>query len=249
MKMVANQIQAAFDGNGTVSREDLRQFCRRINPSFNDRSFDWLVYHLCREQIIRRVARNAFVIYRDEYVLADYRANLTAEAKRVLDYLSGLYPFLSFSVWETKQLNEFANHQLERNYIFVEIEKPLEQSVFRALQEEFALPALYKPSEDDLYLYSGQVTLVVLALTSEAPVYGHRAAIEKVLADLWANRLVDSIISSAEHPNIFEEAFSKYSVNKNALMRYARRRGKADEIKVMLEMVAGKEGEAVYDKP
>lgn len=243
MKLVASQIQSAFAGKTAISREDLKRFCHSLNPDMKDQSFNWLTYHLCHGKIIRRIAHNTYTLYKDEDALADYWASLTDETKQVLDYLIDRFPLLSFSVWETNHLNEFANHQLERNCIFVEVEKPLEQSVFESLREIFVHPVLYKPSKDNLYLYSERITIVILPLTSEAPVCEHRATIEKILVDLFANTLVGGIINPSEYQDIFEDAFSKYAINKNVILRYARRRGKADKIKEVLETIASREGE------
>jgi hypothetical protein len=244
---MTSQIQSAFADKTVISREDLKLFYRSVNPDIKDQSFDWLIYHLCHGKIIRRVARNSFILYNDDYALAEYRAGFSGEAEHIINRLSDRYPLLSFSVWETVQLNEFVNHQMGRNCIFVEAEKPLEQSVFEALREEFALPVLYKPSKNDLYLYAGQTTITVLPLTSEAPVREHRATIEKILADLYANALVGGIVSPSEYLTVFDEALSKYIVNQNALLRYARRRGKADEIKGILETVVRRGNEAIHD--
>ena len=79
-------------------------------------------------------------------------------------------------------------------------------------------------------MYSGVVTVSVLPLTSEAPTNGYNASLEKLLVDLFANKLIDKIISRGDYPGIFEEAFTRYNINLNMMLRYAKRRNKADEV-------------------
>ena len=79
-------------------------------------------------------------------------------------------------------------------------------------------------------MYSGDVTVSVLPLTSEAPIYGYNTRLEKLLVDLFANKLLDKIISRGDYAGIFEEAFSRYNINLNMMLRYAKRRNKADEV-------------------
>jgi hypothetical protein len=135
------------------------------------------------------------------------------------------FPLIDFSLWETYALNEFLNHQLARNTVFVEVERHLEESAFYALKEHFDAPVLLMPSMNELFLYAGELTIVIIRLTTEAPVLEHASRIEKLLVDLYANNLVKGIMSPAEIPGIYETAMSRYHVNYCALMRYARRRG------------------------
>ena len=185
---------------------------------------------MCRDKIIQRVSRNQYTLYREGTAKNDYSAIESGEGVAVKSFLAKQFPLLDYAVWETYALNEFLNHQLARNHIFVEVEKPLEESVFAALRKWTNHTVLLKPSGNDLYLYSGDLTIIVTTLTSEAPIVGHEIRIEKLLVDLYANKLVSQIISAGEIPNIFAVAFSRYNINRSALLRYARRRGLEREI-------------------
>ena len=189
---------------------------------------------MCRDKIIQRISRNQYAVYGEVTVKNDYSAIETVDGAAVKSFLAKQFPLLDYAVWETCALNEFLNHQLARNHIFVEVEKPLEESVFTALREWADSPVLMKPSGNDLYLYSGDLTIIVSTLTTEAPISDHKVRIEKLLVDLLANKLVGRIISPGEIPDIFTVAFSRYNINRNALLRYARRRGLEQEIKDML---------------
>ena len=185
---------------------------------------------MCRDKIIQRVSRNQYALYREDTAKNDYSAIETSEGAAVKSFLAKQFPQLDYAVWETYALNEFLNHQLARNHIFVEVEKPLEESIFAALRQWTNYTVLLKPSGNDLYLYSGDLTIIVSTLTSEAPIAKHEIRIEKLLVDLLANKLISQIISPSEIPNIFTMAFSRYNINRSALLRYARRRGLEQEI-------------------
>ena len=78
--------------------------------------------------------------------MKEYKPNLSDDAVNILEFLRKQFPLLTFIIWETRAFNEFANHQMARNFIFVEVEKPLGESVFNAVHEQNNYATLYKPS-------------------------------------------------------------------------------------------------------
>jgi len=56
-----------------------------------------------------------------------------------------------------------------------------------------------------------------------------------MLVDLFANPIIDQIVNPSDYPGIYKEAFLKYSINFKMMLRYARRRGKADKITSFME--------------
>jgi hypothetical protein len=203
-------------------------------------TLNWLIYNLLESKVIHRVSRNAYVVNGSAAKMSEYEFFYSDETSAVLRFLSDRFPLLDFIVWETRTYNDFANHQLARNFIFVEVEKPLEESPFEALREKFTLPVLFKPNAKEIALYSDETTVAVIALTSEAPIRGHETTLEKILVDLYANPLIDFIVSKGDYDGIFDEAFDKYILNKKTMQRYAKRRGKAESVAEMIEKHAVK---------
>ena len=228
-------VSSAFSNKPMFTRSELKAYIRTQRPMLKDSTFRWLLYSLCQERIIQHVAHDIYRMYAGDGSLQDYNADLSADATAIRAFLIRRFPLLTFIVWETRAFNEFANHQTVRNYIFIEVEKPLGESVFDAIHEESKHTVLYKPGEKEISLYSGKVTVPVLELTSEAPVEGHNARIEKLLVDLFANKLLSQIVSRGDYPGIYEEAFARYNINYNVMLRYARRRNKHEEIKSFIE--------------
>ena len=228
------EINHAFGDGRLFTRKDLADSLIRTHPKLRDSSVSWLVYNLLKRQVIYKISRGLFALKQEQSTLAEYQADLSNETQKIMRLISGHYPLLSFSVWETRALNEFANHQLSRNMVFVEVEKPLDEPVFESLRERFECPVLYKPNSKEIGLYSNDLTISVITLTSEPPIQGHESTLEKILVDLFANKLLQYIVSRSEYPMIFDTARERYRINLNALLRYARRRGKEEEVKGML---------------
>jgi hypothetical protein len=223
------EIRTALSHKPVFKREEiLNLFYSRYKITASHAQ--WAVFDLCRDKVIRRVARNIYTLYKKEEDLPVYESDDSDETVEIRRFLEEKYPMLDFAVWEMRALNEFLNHQIERNHVFVEVEKPLEESIFLALREKVKYPVLYKPTAKEVSLYSGPLTVLVIPLTTEAPVHGHEVTLEKLLVDLFANPILSCIISKNEYTDIFEEAQSRYTINRNSLLRYAKRRGKAEEV-------------------
>ena len=229
------EIRSAFSDKPLFTRGEFHDYMMTNKPALKENSIGWLLYELCQKHVIERVAHNAYRVYTGNNPLVDYAPVFSGYATDILEFLRVRFPLLTFIVWETRLFNEFANHQLARNFIFVESEKLFCESVFNAIYEKGGHTILYKPNEKEIAMYSGDITVSVIPLISEAPIDACHAKLEKMLVDLFANKLLDRIISTSEFPGIYEEAFSKYNINYNMMLRYAKRRSKADEIRSFIE--------------
>ena len=225
-----DEIRAAFASVPLFTRGELINYIKKDKPLAKDSTIGWILYELNKKQVIQRVAHDVYRIYPEDDSLIEFNANLTNVASDIIESLQRQFPLLTYIVWETYLFNEFANHQLMRNFIFVEVEKLLCESVFSTLSSQNEYITLCKPTVKEIALYSGDITVSVLPITSEAPVSGHNVRLEKLLVDLFANKLLDQIINRSEYSGIYEEAFSRYVINFNMLLRYARRRNKDQEI-------------------
>ena len=225
-----DEIRGAFSEKPLLTRSDLVDYIRSGKPEIKETTAGWILYDMRKNDVIDRVAHNTYMLHTNVKPLPDFNPDLSDEAIDITNFIKNRYPEVFFIVWETLAYNEFANHQMWRNFIFVEVEKWLEESVFNALYENTDYTVLYKPSKKEITTYSSNVTVSVLTLTSEAPVTDWHAKLEKMLVDLFANPLIDRIVSPGDYPGIYKESFLKYSINLKMMLRYARRRGKADKI-------------------
>jgi hypothetical protein len=232
----ALELNTAFRDKPYFSRAELAEYFGIVHPQLSARSINWLVYNLQNNGIIQRVTRNRFILKSNEnHKHTEYLTFPSDELSAVIAAVSERFPLVSFIAWETRALNDFANHQLARNHIFVEVEKMLEDPVFEFLHENFSCPVLFKPSHEEIYLYSEDTTISVITLRSEAPTKGHDTTIEKMLVDLFANKLLEWIVSKGDFAGIYEEAFSRHTINTASMLRYARRRNKESIVKEYIE--------------
>ena len=184
---------------------------------------------LCESGEITRTRKGHFSVSEKK----DYSYDLSDTAKAISAAVQAQYPLVDFQIWELYQLNEFVNHQIAKNTIFVEVENMLDESIFNQLFETYP-HVLLNPGADEYYKYAGDETIVVRRLISEAPpCFGEnrQASLEKLLVDLFGRGIIGVIISRSEYRVIYEDAFKKYNINQAKLFRYARRRGIEKQIK------------------
>lgn len=135
-------------------------------------------------------------------------------------------------IWETTQYNEFLNHQLAHNIIFVEVEKVLVETAYELLSREVRESALniqilVNPRVDDFARYHANNTIIITKLTTGSPISRlrpHQPAVEKLIVDVAANKYLKELIGKSEYENMFETIKNRYLVSPLAIKRYANRR-------------------------
>lgn len=146
------------------------------------------------------------------------------------EIITNAYPLINFQMWELIQMNDFVNHQIAKNVIFIETEPMLVDAVYELLHEKRPY-AMIHPTVDVFYKQRAPETdIVVQRLLSEAPSPGanHSCAIEKLLVDLLSPKIPGRLIERSEYPRIYEDVFRKYNINETRMFRYAKRRSLYD---------------------
>ncbi len=113
---------------------------------------------------------------------------------------------MDFVCFESVQLNEFLNHMIAQNTFFIMVERDA---------------------------YWTRDSIVLLNLVSEHPrntEVKHGISIEQLLVDVVAEKTFRLLYSKNEIYRIYEAADRLYAIDYTRLLRYARRRGKAEEI-------------------
>jgi hypothetical protein len=159
--------------------------------------------------------------------------------------LAKILPPCLLSVWDTSSLNRFLSLQSFQNFSIVSSFSYCQEDVFSSLSASsyFPLPlktflsAKEKPASPRLVLVS--------SMNEDAPLFRGRQKfnptldkslvafprIEKILIDCFCG---DVPLDPAQVREIFSNAFSTYFVNLSVLERYARSRGKKEEILSLL---------------
>lgn len=188
---------------------------------------------------LTKVARNIYVVQNEREKLA-YRPAYSDLAAKLIAQISEKYPSAHFTVFETALMNDFLNHLVAQNTVFVQVEKDISVFAFRFLQELGYEHLLYKPKKADYALYWEKDCIVVTDMISEAPLSAtapHEICLEKMLVDMYCDKLISSAYSKSEYPEVLKQAVETYHFEPAKMMRYARRRGKENELKKILEEI------------
>ncbi|WP_320129647.1 DUF6577 family protein [uncultured Sphaerochaeta sp.] len=222
--------------DGICSRQQILHAAQAVEPSFQDTQLRYLIGVLLNSKLIVRIGRNQYKKAEKEPNKSIFTGVYSNTACQVIENMNTHFPLLSYRVWELSWLNEFFNHLISRNQIFLEVEKDGLDFVFSALAEEFTGKVLLNPTIKEIMQYSTDDEIIIYRLVTEAPRSDnakYQVPLEKLIVDLFANK--NLMLSKADYPSAIEMMFSKYRVDQIAMLRYARRRNKAKEVMGFLQ--------------
>ena len=214
-------------------REDLLHVLRGEKADLSDSAFRWTLYNLLQEQKLFKTDYDTYVTVKP-MVLPVYKPYYSEKANTLTEKLSNQYPELEFVIFESVLLNEFLNHQIAQNTIYIQVEKNISSYIFDNLHEEYTGGVLYRPGKNEFDRYWTRDCIVVLDLISQAPLSQdrpHAITAEKMLVDIITERSISGTFSPSEIPFVFENVMKSYRVDKRKMNRYAGRRGKSEQVK------------------
>lgn len=227
-----------YDGLMDVTRftrKELLESFRMAGYMLSEASFYKKVEELVKNGQIIRVGRNVYSLPDDKRLVYEYKYSELAE--EVAQEIVQQYPYVNFSIFEFVQLNDFVNHLIAHNVIFLSVEAEIMDFVFETLRDKYPGKVLINPTVEIYHQYWSDNMIVLGKLTTEAP-KGQKASwhtrLEKMLVDIMAEPLLHASISRAEYPHIYEDAFDRYIVDENGLFRYASRRKVTKKIKELI---------------
>lgn len=234
--MNANATAAALarlPAGDVFNKAAFREAVRSLRPGCSEASINWMLVTLRRQG--RLAAAGAGKYYRAPEgapARKSYRYPHSPEWLELEQTVSAAFPLANFQMWELIQMNDFVNHQIAKNVIFVETEPMLADAVYEALRERHPCAMLQPDAEEFFQRRAPGTDVVVQKLLTEAPTpsAGHSSPIEKLLVDLFSKKLPGQLIERSEYPRIFADAFDKYAIDETRLLRYAKRRHLRDAI-------------------
>lgn len=217
------------------TRKELLESFRMAGYMLSEASFYKKVEELVKNGQIIRIGRNVYSLPDDKRLTYEYKYSELAE--EVAQEIAQQYPYVNFSIFEFVQLNDFVNHLIAHNVIFLSVEAEVMDFVFETLRDKYPGKVLINPTVEIYHQYWSDNMIVLGKLTTEAP-KGQKASwhtrLEKMLVDIMAEPLLLASISRAEYPHIYEDAFDRYIVDENGLFRYASRRKVTKKIKELI---------------
>lgn len=231
-----DKIADELTENRTYSHKELIARLKRKKPGLSESAYHWGICCLIRDG---KLSHRGYDVYKllNGKETSPYFPEYSDLAKRLIEAVETRYPLVKFTVFETVQMNDFLNHLVAQNTVFIQVERESSVFVFRFLQEIFS-NVLYKPDKEDFALYWSKGVVVVTNMVSEAPLRNdrpHVITLEKMLVDMCADKIISTTYGKAEYPDVIAQAESRYLLDKTRMLRYARRRNKLEEIKGCLK--------------
>ena len=217
------------------SRHDVHEAILESGKDVSESLANYMVQQMLKKGLIIRVGRNKYSAVKTE--LSEYNYVYSQTSKEVARIILENHPFLDFRLFELIQLNEFVNHLISHNVVFIAVEGDLGEFVFSTLKQEFPGKVLLNPTSDIYHNYVTDDTIVIYKLISESPRGTDKkwnTKLEKVLVDLITDKCIKEAVSEGEISNIFTGAFEKYAINEDTLFRYALRRGSEDKVRIYI---------------
>ena len=214
------------------SREDLLSAMKNCGLDISGANFKAKLQKLLVNGKIARVGRNAY--YVPQAGVSEYSYECSERGRNIVGCIEERHPYLKFTIFELVQFNEFVNHQLAHNTIFVYVDGDAADFVFDTLKGCYPGKVLLNPTIREYHKYWYDDMIVINRLISEAPKNRKikwQSRIEKILVDLMADNLLQGIMSPAELPAIYEGVFQQYIVDESSLFRYAKRRSAEKKIR------------------
>jgi len=194
------------------------------------------INELIADGTIVRIARNAYALKNGN--LKSYTFDYSELAKSAASIIETNYTEVNFTVFETRQFNEFMNLQIGKNTVLVSVESGLENYIFQELSEKYPGKVLLKPNTETMWTYLQAESIIIGKLPTEAPKSADEKWMtvpEKFLVDLAADKILKALIAQSQIEYIYEGYLNHYQVDIKKMLRYARRRTCEDTIKLYVE--------------
>lgn len=228
-KLKVTQIVERFGYDNSFTSHDLFNFYRESEPDLIEGTFRWRVYKLKNMGIIRSFKRGIYILEKRRI----FQPKISLNLKKTFNLIKKRYPFVKFSIWETKLLHDFMNHQPFDSFTILEVEKEVMEPIFHFLKEK-RNNVFLNPSKGDIenYILTNNV-IIIKPLLKDAPLIKGNVIvpkIEKILVDIFFESDLFIAYQGEELINIFERVYSEYTINASTLYRYARNRGIKEKI-------------------
>lgn len=209
-----------------LRRKDLVFFFRDAFPGISDSNINWKIQNLTRNGLLERAGVGRYIhSKRKPFKFDNYEI-----VPKLSKYLEENFPYLLYSIWDTRTLSRLTVHQPARFMIVLEVERGLEMTLFNFLKESYK-DVFIKPDqrEYDLYIADREDPVIIKSGVTQSPLMLNSGVkvprLEKVLVDLFVDDIIFTPFQGAELTTIFKNAFKLYSVNLTTMLRYAGRRG------------------------
>jgi hypothetical protein len=227
------ELQAEFGNKEYFQVEDLFTFYQSFEPTIAKSTVNWRIYTLVKTYIIKRIGRGKYNCGNGNA----FMPQITPKALKINSFVKTNFPYLNYIIWHISEINSVSQHLINKDTYYVEVERDAVDAVFEKLREKFKYVLRGKTNED---VYFGESVIVVRSLVTGSPTQSVNKAptttIEKLLVDLFTDKEFE-FLQGYELTHIFNNAFSKYTINIDKLLRYASRKAKREQISEFIKTI------------
>jgi hypothetical protein len=233
-KLDIERLKEKLGQKDSISLSDIDAFYRDKEPSIPKTTVSWRVYSLLEKGILQRIGRGKYSFGSAQY----FMPTISHKMKQIARTIKKNYPFIKYCQWELSLVNMFSQHLINFNVLFVDVEREVVESVYYGLKENFSKVMLIHNLYDNLSEFNN--TIIVRPLITDSPIQKNEntyiASLEKILVDLCTDKEFISFQGN-EIYHIYRNAFEKYTINQQTMLRYAGRKNKREEIENILKTI------------
>ncbi len=234
MQQILNQMKKAelhveklkevFENKDHFQVAEIMAFYRSFDANTPKSTVSWRIYTLIENGIIQRIGRGIYKYGSGN----NFIPQTSTKIFRINSYMKNNFPYLAYIIWHISEINSLSQHLINKDIYYVEVERDAVDSVFEQLRDKYKYVLKGKLNED---IYFGESTLFVRPLVTGSPTQTVKnvptTTIEKLLVDLFTDKEFE-FLQGSELTHIFTNAFSKYTINRDKLLRYASRKEKRE---------------------
>lgn len=233
-----NIFKEYFKGRDVFGIADIADFYNQMGECLTHTNRNWRIFTLAQKGIIQRVGKGRYTLGTKK----NYIPEISSKLRSIYNKIHKTFPFTNICVWNTSVFNEFMQHQPNKFYTLIEVEKETMEAVFYFLKEDRHSVFLNPTAEIlEKYLPTNKDIFIVKSLISESPIIETKgictASIEKILVDVFCNNILFATQQGNEMQTIFSNVFEQYIVNQSKMLRYASRRKKKNELENYLKSI------------
>ena len=231
-------LDYAASHGGILMRKDFLFWFESAYPDGSVRSIDTELRQMVATGILERTGHGQFRLC--PHIKPPYIPFVNPEIKAIFSDIKERYPYADFCIWQARSVSSFMQHVPDIDILILETKRSAAEAVYEDVREMAGnRTVLLRPNEKEYRIYaSGTSSLLVKDLISEAPLIlvdgVTTASLEKILVDITIAPEFE-FARGAELYTIYENADQMYSIGKKAMLRYATRRGKKDEIEKLMK--------------
>lgn len=220
------KFKETFGNIECLKANDIYAFYASFTPNISHSTVNWRINTLTKNGLIQRIGRGAYRIGSANY----FTPQISAKMFKINATIKRKFPYLEYCIWHISEINNLAQHLINKDICYLEVERDAVESVYLFLKDNYNY-VLLSNSGDNIFF--GQSLIVVKHLITGAPLQTIKnvpvITIEKLLVDVYSDKEFQ-FLRGYELTHVFNAAYSKYTINSNRMLRYASRREKRKEI-------------------